>query len=109
MTSPFKLQLEKDIHQVFLNLAEFGERGEIAGHENVPMVVETLALETPPSSADERVAVSYEGITVHVAAADVPDELLALRKTTFRHEEWFVLSSGCDCGLKTIQLYRERA
>lgn len=104
----FKDQLEKDIHAVFLNLDEFGEYGEIAGHARVPMVVETLALDIPPSSSDDRVAVSYEGVTVHVAAADVPDELLAMRKTTFRHEEWFVLSHACDCGLKTIQLYRER-
>lgn len=106
--SLFKQQLENDIHAVFLNPDEFGERGELAGHENVPMVVETLALETPPSGSDERVAVSYEGITVYVAASDVPDELLAMRRTTFRHEEWFVLSSCCDCGLKTVQLYRER-
>ncbi len=104
--SLFKRQLERDIHSVFLNLAEFGEKGELAGHEQVPMVVETLALEMP-SGSDDR-PVNYEGITVYVAASDVPDELLAMRKTTFRHEEWFVLSSGCDCGMKTIQLYRER-
>lgn len=104
----FRDQLERDIHSVFLNLDEFGEPAELAGHGNVPMVVESLALDAPPSSADERVSVSYEGVTVYAAAADVPDELLSGRKTTFRNEEWFVLSSSCDCGLKTVQLYRER-
>ena len=52
---------------------------------------------------------SYEGVTVYVAAADVPEELLAQKTVSFKDEEWFVLSSACDCGLKTIQLYRERA
>lgn len=103
----FKCQLEEDIHEVFLNLDEFGERGELAGHGHIPMVVEELALDMP-SGSDDRTAVSYEVITVYVAASDLPDELLTGRKTTFRNEEWYVLSSGCDCGLKTIRLYRER-
>lgn len=104
----FKRQVQDDIHRVFLNPCEFGERGEIAGHCAVKMLVETLALETPPSSADER-PVSYEGVTVYVAASDVPEELFAQKAVTFRGENWFVLSATCDCGLKTIQLYRERA
>lgn len=104
----FKRQLDDDIARVFLNPDEFGEYGELAGHEHVRMVVESLALDTPPSGSDERVAVSYEGVTVYVASSDVPDELRAMRKTTFRGEEWFVLSSACEGGLKTVQLYRER-
>lgn len=107
--SLFKQQLENDIHAVFLNQDEFGERGELAGHENVPMVVETLALEMPPSASDERQGVSYEGVTVYVSASDVPEELFAQKTVTFKNEEWFVLSSACDGGLKTVQLYRERA
>lgn len=105
----FKEDVENDIHSVFLNLEEFGERGEIAGHSNVPMVVESLALEMPPSSSDERQGVSYEGVTVYVAASDVPEEFFAQKTVTFKAEEWFVLSAACDCGLKTLQLYRERA
>lgn len=104
----FKQTLGREIHSVFLNAREFGEYGEIAGHD-AQFVAETLALDMPPSSSDERVSVSYEGITVYVSALDVPEELLAGRKISFRHEEWFVLSSSCDEGLKTIQLYRERA
>lgn len=106
--TPFKSQVERDILAVFLNTAEFGERGELAGHENIKMVVETLMLEMPPSSSDQRVDVNYEGVTVYASAPDVPDELLAGRKTTFRGEEWFVLSSDCNHGLKTVRLYRER-
>ena len=105
----FKQEIENDIHGIFLNLEEFGEQGEIAGHCNVPMVVESLALEMPPSASDERQGVSYEGVTVYVAASDVPDELFPQKTVTFKNEEWFVLSAACDCGLKTIQLYRERA
>ncbi len=107
--SNFKRQVENDIFTTFLNLDEFGERAEIAGHQNVPMLVESLALELPPSSSDERQGVAYEGVTVYVAAADVPDELFAQKAITFKNEKWFVLSASCDCGLKTIQLYRERA
>lgn len=107
--SSFKSQVERDIHAVFLNPEEFGGRGELAGHENIQMTVETLMLEMPPSGSDQRVDVSYEGMTVYVSASDVPDELLAGRKTTFRGEEWFVLSSDCNYGLKTVRLYRERA
>ena len=50
-----------------------------------------------------------QDVRTHVAAADVPEELLAQKTVSFKDEEWFVLSSACDCGLKTIQLYRERA
>lgn len=105
----FRSQLEADLYNVFFNPAEFGEKGEIAGHDNVPMVVESLELEMPPTASDSRPGLTYEGVTVHVAASDVPEPLFVNKKTTFRHEEWFVLSSGCDEGMKTIQLYREQA
>lgn len=106
--SLFKRVLEDEIHSVFLNLNEFGETGELAGHENIPMVVEDLDLEMPDVS-DKRPGISMEGVTVYVSANDAPDEFLTGRKTTFRHEEWFVLSAKCEGGLKTIQLYRERS
>ena len=105
----FREQIERDIQDVFINLEEFGERAEIAGHRSVPLVVESLALEMPPSAADGRQGVSYEGVTVYVAAADVPDELYPQKAVSFKNEEWFVLSAACDMGVKTIQLYRERA
>ena len=105
----FKQQLERDIHAVFLNLDEFAEWGEIAGHTGVPMVVESLALDMAPSASDERQGVSYEGVTVYVSASDVPDELFPQKAVSFKGETWFVLSAACDGGLKTIQLYRERA
>ncbi len=105
----FKNDIENDLHGVFLNLEEFGERAEICGHQNVQIVVESLALEMPPSVSDERKGVSYEGVTVYVAASDVPDELFPQKAVTFKNEEWFVLYAACDCGMKTIQLYRERA
>lgn len=108
MASQFRTQLEKDIFNVFLNLDEFGEKAEICGHPDVPVVVETLALEMPPSSSDERQGVSYEGVTVYVADADLPEELFSQKAVSFKNEKWFVLSCACDCGLKTIQLYRER-
>ena len=66
----FKAQLEEDLHAVFFNPAEFGEQVELAGHEGVPCVYEPLEL--TPSEGHDRPAVSYEGVTIYVAAADVP-------------------------------------
>lgn len=104
----FKTQVAADIHEVFLNPMEFGDMAEVAGHPAVPLVEEKLELEMPQSS-DDRPGVSYEGVTLYVAAEDVPDDLRTAKTTTFRGEEWYVLSADCDAGLKIIQLYRERA
>lgn len=104
----FKSRLAADLHAVFLNAAEFAELAEVAGHPAVPVVMEKLELELPEAS-DHRPGVSYEGVTLHVAASDVPDDLRTARTTTFRGEEWYVLSADCDAGLKSIRLYRERA
>ena len=93
----FKEQLEEDLHAVFFNPAEFGEQVELAGHEGVPCVYEPLEL-----------TVSYEGVTIYVAAADVPDELRPHRETTFRGQRWFVLESSSGETMRTIRLYRER-
>ncbi|WP_288230898.1 nitrate reductase [uncultured Desulfovibrio sp.] len=107
----FKEQLALDARDVFLNLEEFAETGELAGHDGISMVVEALDLEMSPGG-EGRTAVSYEGVTIHVAAGDVPDDLLPDRETTFRHERWFVLhadSADSDEAMRVIQLYRERA
>lgn len=104
----FKAQLAADLHAVFLNAAEFAELAEVAGHPSVPVVAEKLELELPEVS-DHRPGVSYEGLTLHVAASDVPDDLRTGKTATFRGEQWYVLQASCDAGLRTIQLYRERA
>lgn len=104
----FKAQVQADIHAVFLNQEEFGERAELAGHPAVPLVEEKLELELPADS-DHRPGVSYEGVTLYVAAEDVPDDLRTAKTTTFRGELWYVLQADCDAGLKIIRLYRERA
>ena len=103
----FKEQLEEDLHAVFFNPAEFGEQVELAGHEGVPCVYEPLEL--TPSEGNDRPAVSYEGVTIYVAAADVPGELRPHRETTFRGQRWFVLESSSRETMRTIRLYRERA
>lgn len=105
----FKEQIERDIHDVFLNFEDFGERAELAGHADVPVVAETLALEMPPSAADPREGVSYEGVTLYVNSSDVPEELFPQKTVTYNNEEWFVLSASCEMGMRTIQLYRERS
>ena len=104
----FKGQLEEDLHTVFFNPAEFGECLELAGHEGVPCVYEPLEMEMPLSS-DGRSAVSYEGVTIYVAAVDGPDELKTGRTTTFRNERWYVLSADAHEHMRTIRLYRERS
>lgn len=102
----FRRQIEADISQVFLNLSEFGEWGEIGGRA-VRMATQALAFE--PSPSGERVSVAFEGITVFVAASDLPDELLASRRITFNGEPWFINDSRCEMGLKVVELYRERS
>lgn len=102
----FREQLEEDLGAVFFNPAEFGECVELAGHENVPCVCEPLEL--APSEGHDRPAVSYEGVTIYVAAAAVPDELRPHRETTFRGKRWFVLEASSGEAMRTIRLYRER-
>lgn len=104
----FQEQLEEDLHTVFFNPAEFGEQVELAGHEGVPCVYEPLEMEMP-SGSDGRDAVSYEGVTIYVAAVDVPDELLTGRATTFCGERWHVLDADAHEHMRTIRLYRERS
>ena len=104
----FKEQLEEDLHAVFFDPAEFGEQVELAGHEGVPCVYEPLEMEMP-SGSDGRDAVSYEGVTIYVAAVDVPDELLTGRVTSFRGERWHVLDADAHEHMRTIRLYRERS
>lgn len=104
----FKAQLAADIHAVFLNPAEFADLAEVAGHPDVPVVEENLELELPQLS-DDRPGVSYEGVTLYVAESDVPDDLRTAKTTTYRNEKWYVLSTDCEAGLRTIRLYRERA
>lgn len=104
----FRQQLHDDLHTVFFNPAEFGEHVELAGHADVPCVYEPLEM-AMPSGSDGRNAVSYEGVTIYVAARDVPDTLLAGRATTFRGERWFVLDADAHETMRTIRLYRERS
>lgn len=103
----FKSRLAADLRAVFLNADEFADVAEIAGHAAVPVVEEKLELDMPQPSDDR--PVSYEGVTLYVAASDVPDDLRTGKVTTFRGEQWYVLSTDCDAGLRTIRLYRERA
>ena len=104
----FQDDVVDDARDVFLNLEEFAETGELAGHDGISMVVEALYLEMSPGG-EGRTAVSYEGVTIHVAAGDVPDDLLPDRETTFRHERWFVLHADSGETMRVIQLSRERA
>ena len=100
----FRRMLREDVDAVFLNTGEFAETAELAGH-HVPCIVEPLELE--PGDAG-RGAVSYEGVTIFVAADRMPDTLLPGRTTSFRGERWQVLNADCGDALRIIRLYRER-
>lgn len=102
----FREMLAADLREVFLDPGEFAESVELAGHEDVPCVCEPLEL--TPSDGHDRPAVSYEGLTIYVSAAAVPDELHPQRETTFRGQRWFVLESSTGESMRTIRLYRER-
>ena len=104
----FKEQLEEDLHAVFFNPAEFGEQVELAGHEGVPCVYEPLEMEMPLSS-DGRSAVSYEGVTIYVAANNKQKKKKTGRTTTFRNERWYVLSADAHEHMRTIRLNSERS
>lgn len=101
----FRRMLREDVDAVFLNEAEFAEPAELAGHRDVPCIVEPLELEQGDAG---RGAVSYEGVTIFVAADRMPDTLLPDRVTTFRGERWQVLDADCGDALRIIRLYRER-
>lgn len=103
----FVRMLDADVHDVFLDPAEFGELAELAGHPDIPVVLEPLELEFP-GAADTREGVGFEGVTLYVASADVPDMLLPGRVTTFRDERWHVLGSDRQGQIRKIELYRER-
>ncbi len=105
MMPPFKRQLRRDLAEVFFNFEEFGEVVELAGR-HVRCVYEPLPLEQ--DSGEDRLAVAYEGVTVYVAYADMPDRLLPGREVSFRHQKWFVLNANTGEAMRTIQLYRER-
>lgn len=105
MMPPFKRQLQHDLADVFFNFEEFGEVVELVGR-HVRCVYEPLSLEQ--ETGEDRLAVSYEGVTIYVAKADMPDRLLSGREVSFRHQRWFVLNATSDEAMRTIQLYRER-
>ena len=102
----FREMLAADLREVFLNPGEFAEAVELAGHEGILCLCEPLTLES--SEGNDRPLVSYEGLTLYLAAADLPEDPLPDRKISFQHEDWHVLRAERDGGLLTLQLYRER-
>lgn len=103
----FRETLAAELREIFLNPAEFAEAVELAGHEGIPCIREPLTLES--SEGNDRLAVSYEGLTLSLAAADLPENPLPGRKISYQHEQWYVLRAERDGGLLTLQIYRERA
>lgn len=101
----FMDQLESDLHTVFLNAGEFGEAIHLDSR-TVTAVVESFPVEFD-HAAGFRPGVSLEGVTLHVAERDVPDEFRAGREVMFNGERWFVLDANRDGCLRTIHLYRE--
>lgn len=103
----FRDTLADDLRAIFCNPSEFAEAVELAGHEGICCIIEPLTLES--SEGTDRPAVSYEGLTLSLAAADLPEEPLPGRKISYQHEQWYVLRAERDGGLLTLQIYRERA
>lgn len=101
----FKQQLDDDIARVFLNPDEFGETINLNGRTMIA-VVEAFDVDFD-QAAGFRPGVSLEGVALHVAEADAPDELRAGREVRFNGERWFVLDANRDACLRTIRLYRE--
>lgn len=102
----FREMLAADLREVFLDPGEFAEAVELGGHEGILCLREPLTLEM--SEGNGRLAVSYEGLTLYLATADLPEEPLSGRRISFQHESWYVLRAERNGGLLTLQLYRER-
>ena len=68
----FTEQLEADLHNVFLNPAEFGETINLNGRAMMA-VVEAFDVEFDHAEGF-RPGVSLEGVALHVAESDAPDE-----------------------------------
>ncbi len=101
----FKDQLLSDIQDVFLNPDEFGEAINLNGR-TMPAVVEAFDVAFD-QAVGFRPGVSLEGVALHVAEADAPDECRSGREVRFNGERWFVLDANRDACLRTIRLYRE--
>ncbi|PWL59070.1 MAG: nitrate reductase [Desulfovibrionaceae bacterium] len=101
----FTEQLEADLHNVFLNPAEFGETINLNGRAMMA-VVEAFDVEFDHAEGF-RPGVSLEGVALHVAESDAPDEFRSGREVRFNGEVWFVLEANRDGCLRTIRIYRE--
>lgn len=101
----FKSQIEADLRDVFLHLEEFGEEINLDGR-TLPAVVEAFPVDFD-QAAGFRPGVSLEGVTLHVAEADAPNEFRSGREVRFNGERWFVLDAERDGCLRTIRIYRE--
>lgn len=101
----FKEQLEADLHNVFFNPAEFGETINLNGR-TMMAVVEAFPVDFD-QAVGFRPGVSLEGVTLHVAECDAPDEFRSGREVWFNGERWFVLDADRNGCLRTIRLYRE--
>lgn len=101
----FTEQLEADLHNVFLNPAEFGETINLNGRAMMA-VVEAFDVEFDHAGGF-RPGVSLEGVALHVAESDAPDEFRSGREVRFNGEVWFVLEANRDGCLRTIRIYRE--
>ena len=103
--SSFREQLEADIHDVFLNTAEFGQTINLNG-QTMKAVVEAFEVQADQSD-EERPGLSMEGLVLHVAESDAPGEFRYGRVIQFNGEKWFVLDANRDECLRTIRIYRE--
>ncbi len=101
----FRQQINDDLHRVFLNPDEFGEAINLNGR-TITAVVEAFPVDFD-QAAGFRPGVSLEGVTLHMAEADAPDEFRSGREVRFNGERWFVLDADRDGCLRTIHLYRE--
>ena len=63
----FRDTLADDLRAIFCNPSEFAEAVELAGHEGICCIIEPLTLES--SEGTDRPAVSYEGLTLSLAAS----------------------------------------
>ncbi|MDE7064424.1 MAG: nitrate reductase [Desulfovibrionaceae bacterium] len=99
--------MRQEVGRVFLNPEEFGEEITLNGRRIVA-VADDRGISFS-EDADHRPGVTFENVTLCVAADEAPGDWLPGTQVSYNNECWHVLSAPEAGGMRIISLYRERA
>jgi hypothetical protein len=105
MPSEFQKMLEDDIRDVFLNLDEFAARHNVEGREITIVMAPNQQLSM---SGGYTLGVSESSISVHVAAADLPQRKEAGETLNIDGREYIIDQWNEHQGMAEIMLSQTR-